>query len=110
MLAIKRNEAALDRGIDIYYNSCRDTLHPADTVLIIGDSYGNYLEQDQGSFADLLMCWLGKDYVLKRNYKVDAGFAQSRRIVDLIKKHPRHKTIIWIFTAREFYKPLRPGL
>jgi hypothetical protein len=110
IMAGKQNDDAEKRHIDIYYNSCSDTLHPPDTILVIGDSYCNYLEKDKGSYADLLMCWLGKHYQLKRNYKVNAGFSQSGRIVELIKRHPHHKTIIWIFTAREFYKPLRLGL
>jgi hypothetical protein len=108
-MATKRNGVATARNIDIYCNSCHDTVRLSDTVLVIGDSYCNYLEKDQGSFGDLLMCWLGNHYVLKRYYKVNAGFAQGRRIVDMITMRPRHKTIIWIFSAREFYKPLHLG-
>lgn len=108
-LAEKKSDRSTKREIDIYYNACDRESDPAskDTILIVGDSYCNYLDQYRGSYRDVLESYLGGGFLFQTYYKVDAGFKLSGKIQSLIEKRPRHKIIIWLFTAREFYKPLR---
>jgi hypothetical protein len=107
-LAEKKNDSSAKREIEIYCNACSREKDTAvkDTVLIVGDSYCNYLEQYRGGFRDLLESNLTGHYLFQTYYQVDAGFKLSGRILSLVRKKPKHKIIIWLFTAREFYKPL----
>jgi hypothetical protein len=108
-LAEKKNDNSTKREIDIYFNACDKESAPVlkDTILIVGDSYCNYLEQYRGSYRDLLESHLGGRYLFQMYSKVNSGFKLSEKIQSFIEKKPRHKIIIWLFTAREFYKPLR---
>jgi hypothetical protein len=106
-LAEKKGDSSAKRVIDIWCNVCRRDAPAADTILIAGDSYCDYLKQFGGSYCDLLESRLGGRYYFQTYSKIDAGFKLSGKIVSLLEKRPRRKTIIWIFTAREFYKPLR---
>jgi hypothetical protein len=109
ILSQKLNHADTGRMVDIFFNSCICSSEAdSNKILIIGDSYANYLRNEQGSFGNLLGAYLPSHH-FQYYGKINRGFAQAQNIVHHIQKNPG-TTIIWLFSNREFYKPLQFSL